>query len=117
MDSPHTIGLFRGSEISPWLEDVARLRIGVFRAFDLSSRAYNWWFRGRSFEEPTTLSAPLAIPLSDIESVAQSKWFGRRITIRSRSGDEYRFDFENKKQSIGVVAKIEACRKAFRSLV
>lgn len=31
MDSPHTIGLFRGPEISPWLEDVARLRIGVFR--------------------------------------------------------------------------------------
>ncbi len=33
MDSPHTIGLFRGPEISPWLEDVARLRIGVFSAW------------------------------------------------------------------------------------
>lgn len=34
MDSPHAIGLFLGpAEISPWLEDVARLRIGVFRAW------------------------------------------------------------------------------------
>lgn len=33
MDSPHTIGLFRGPEISPWLADVARLRIDVFRAW------------------------------------------------------------------------------------
>ena len=31
MDSPHTIGLFRGPEILPWLEDTARLRISVFR--------------------------------------------------------------------------------------
>lgn len=31
MDSTHTIGLFRGHEIHPWLEDVARLRIAVFR--------------------------------------------------------------------------------------
>ena len=31
MDSPHTIGLFRGPEISPWLEQVARLRLAVFR--------------------------------------------------------------------------------------
>lgn len=33
MDSPHTIGLFRGPEIASWLEDVARLRIDVFRAW------------------------------------------------------------------------------------
>lgn len=33
MDSPHTIGLFRGPEITPWLEDAARLRISVFRAW------------------------------------------------------------------------------------
>lgn len=31
MDSPHTIGLFHGPEILPWLEHTARLRIGVFR--------------------------------------------------------------------------------------
>lgn len=31
MDSPHTIGLFRGPEILPWLADTARLRISVFR--------------------------------------------------------------------------------------
>ncbi|MET0289042.1 MAG: GNAT family N-acetyltransferase [Pseudoxanthomonas sp.] len=31
MRSPHTIGLFRGPEILPWLEDVAALRIAVFR--------------------------------------------------------------------------------------
>ena len=31
MDSSHTIGLFRGPEISPWLEQVARLRLAVFR--------------------------------------------------------------------------------------
>ena len=31
MDALHTIGLFRGREIHPWLEDVARLRIAVFR--------------------------------------------------------------------------------------
>lgn len=31
MDSSHTIGLFRGPEILPWLEDTARLRINVFR--------------------------------------------------------------------------------------
>lgn len=31
MGSPHTIGLFRGPEILPWLADTARLRISVFR--------------------------------------------------------------------------------------
>lgn len=31
MDSTHTIGLFRGPEILPRLEDTARLRINVFR--------------------------------------------------------------------------------------
>jgi GNAT superfamily N-acetyltransferase len=31
MTSAHTIGLFRGPEITPWLEDVARLRAAVFR--------------------------------------------------------------------------------------
>jgi GNAT superfamily N-acetyltransferase len=33
MDSAHTIGLFRGPEIIPYLDDVARLRISVFRAW------------------------------------------------------------------------------------
>ena len=33
MDSPHTIGLFRGRAILPWLDDVARLRIEVFEAW------------------------------------------------------------------------------------
>ena len=31
MDSAHTIGLFRGLEITPWLDEVARLRLSVFR--------------------------------------------------------------------------------------
>ncbi|RXR05238.1 GNAT family N-acetyltransferase [Pseudoxanthomonas composti] len=31
MTAPHTIGLFRGPEILPWLEDVAALRMAVFR--------------------------------------------------------------------------------------
>ena len=31
MNSPHTIGLFRGPDILPYLEDVARLRVEVFR--------------------------------------------------------------------------------------
>ena len=31
MDAAHTIGLFRGPEITPWLDDVARLRVAVFR--------------------------------------------------------------------------------------
>ena len=31
MTSAHTIGLFRGPEITPWLDDVARLRVAVFR--------------------------------------------------------------------------------------
>ena len=31
MNSAHTIGLFRGPEITPWLDDVARLRVTVFR--------------------------------------------------------------------------------------
>lgn len=31
MDPAHTIGLFRGAEITPWLDDVARLRVAVFR--------------------------------------------------------------------------------------
>lgn len=31
MDSPHTIGLFRGPDIAPYLGDVARLRVAVFR--------------------------------------------------------------------------------------
>jgi len=33
MDYPHTIGLFRGPEISARLDDVARLRIGIFRTW------------------------------------------------------------------------------------
>lgn len=31
MDSPHTLGLFRGPQITPWLDDMAALRIAVFR--------------------------------------------------------------------------------------
>ncbi|MEL1264986.1 GNAT family N-acetyltransferase [Pseudoxanthomonas putridarboris] len=31
MTAAHTIGLFRGPEITPWLDDVARLRVAVFR--------------------------------------------------------------------------------------
>lgn len=31
MTPAHTIGLFRGPEITPWLDDVARLRVAVFR--------------------------------------------------------------------------------------
>lgn len=31
MDSSHSIGVFRGAEVQPWLDDVARLRIEVFR--------------------------------------------------------------------------------------
>jgi GNAT superfamily N-acetyltransferase len=31
MDSPPTIGLFRGPDIAPYLSDVARLRVTVFR--------------------------------------------------------------------------------------
>jgi GNAT superfamily N-acetyltransferase len=31
MDSSHAIGLYRGAEVLPWLEHVARLRIDVFR--------------------------------------------------------------------------------------
>ncbi len=31
MDTAHTLGLFRGPEIQPWLDDVARLRVNVFR--------------------------------------------------------------------------------------
>lgn len=31
MDSTHTIGLFRGPDIAPYLQDVARLRVAVFR--------------------------------------------------------------------------------------
>jgi GNAT superfamily N-acetyltransferase len=31
MTASHTIGLYRGPEILPWLEDVAALRIAVFR--------------------------------------------------------------------------------------
>ncbi|MEP6907365.1 MAG: GNAT family N-acetyltransferase [Pseudoxanthomonas sp.] len=33
MDAPHTIGLFRGPQILPWLDDLARLRIAVFKAW------------------------------------------------------------------------------------
>src|SRR6218665_1977914 len=31
MTSSHTIRLFRGPEITPWLDDVARPRVAVFR--------------------------------------------------------------------------------------
>lgn len=31
MESAHTIGLFRGPEITPWMDEVARLRVAVFR--------------------------------------------------------------------------------------
>ncbi len=31
MTPTHTIGLFRGLDIAPWLDDVARLRVAVFR--------------------------------------------------------------------------------------
>lgn len=33
MDSAHCIEIFHGSEVEPWLDDVARLRIAVFRAW------------------------------------------------------------------------------------
>lgn len=33
MHPPHTIGLFRGPQVTPWLDDVARLRLSVFKAW------------------------------------------------------------------------------------
>jgi hypothetical protein len=59
------------------------------------------------------LSAPVAIPLSAIESVTLSA-VPYRIKIRCHSGEEYVFGVPDRKQ---IIAKIEACRKQFQSSV
>lgn len=82
----------------------------------LPFRIYNWFVHDRPFSSaagPAIVSAPLAIPLSEIESVVSSRW-GRKITICCRSGDEYRFVVSDRKR---IIAKIEACRKQFQSSV
>jgi hypothetical protein len=69
-------------------------------------RIYNWLIHGRHFSSaagPAMLSAPVAIPLSEIESVVPSMW--GRITIRCRSGHKYRFDVARKKRKL-IIAKM-----------
>jgi GNAT superfamily N-acetyltransferase len=79
MDSPHTVGLFRGPEISPWLEDVARLRIGVFREWPYlyaGSLEYERQYLAiyaqskdslfaLAFDEGQVVGASTALPLAD----------------------------------------------------
>jgi hypothetical protein len=59
-------------------------------------------------------SAPLAIPLSAIESVVPSRTAGigpNGITIRCRSGEEYRFVVWRRKW---LISRIEQCRRQVR---
>ena len=79
MDSAHTIGLFRGTEISPRLDDVARLRIGVFRAwpylyegnFEYEREYLSAYARSKdsvfvlAFDEGEVVGASTGLPLSD----------------------------------------------------
>lgn len=79
MDSPHTIGLFRGPEISARLDDVARLRIGVFRAWPYlyegsfeSERVYlAAYARSKdslfvlAFDDGEVIGASTGLPLAD----------------------------------------------------
>jgi GNAT superfamily N-acetyltransferase len=79
MDSPHTIGLFRGPEISPWLADVARLRIDVFRAwpylyegsFDYERKYLAAYAESRdslfvlAFDDGAVVGASTGLPLAD----------------------------------------------------
>jgi hypothetical protein len=61
-------------------------------------------------------AAPLAIPLSKIESVAPSRTLGivpNGITIRCYSGEEYRFVVWGRKR---IISKIEGCRKRVQGL-
>jgi hypothetical protein len=90
--------------------------VGSLNVFNLPFRIHNWLIKGRHFLSaagPAIVSAPVAMPLSEIESVAPSRWRSM-ITIRCRSGAEHRFVVARKKL---IVAKIEACRNDLRASV
>ena len=79
MDAPHTIGLFRGPEISARLDDVARLRIGVFRdwpylyegSFEYEREYLAAYARSKdslfvlAFEDGEVVGASTGLPLAD----------------------------------------------------
>jgi GNAT superfamily N-acetyltransferase len=97
MDSPHTIGLFRGSEISPWLEDVARLRIGVFRAwpylyegsFDYESEYLAAYAESSdsvfvlAFDDGEVIGASTGLPLADHAPEFKKPFLEQEIPVDS----------------------------------
>lgn len=91
MDSSHTIGLFRGPEILPWLPQVAELRIAVFKDWPYLyegehayEREYLAAYAGSAdslfvlaFADGQVVGASTGLPLSD-ETVSFRKPFQDR---------------------------------------
>jgi GNAT superfamily N-acetyltransferase len=97
MDSPHTIGLFRGPEISARLDDVARLRIGVFRAwpylyegsFESEHEYLAAYARSKdslfvlAFDEGEVIGASTGLPLADDTPEFHQPFVERGIAVES----------------------------------
>lgn len=97
MDSPHTIGLFRGSQITPWLDDVARLRLSVFNAWPYLyegdaeyERDYLAAYAGSkdslfvlAFVDGRVVGASTGLPLSDETPAFRKPFLDQQIAIES----------------------------------
>jgi GNAT superfamily N-acetyltransferase len=97
MDSPHTIGLFSGTEIAHRLEDVARLRIGVFRDWPYlyeGSLGYEREYLSAyarsneslfvlAFDDGKVVGASTGLPLADTTVEFHQPFAGQGIAIES----------------------------------
>lgn len=97
MPPPHTIGLFRGPQITPWLDDVARLRLTVFKAWPYlyeGDAAYERDYLAAyadsqdslfvlAFVDGQVVGASTALPLSDETPAFRKPFLDQRIAVES----------------------------------
>lgn len=97
MPPPHTVGLFRGSQIAPWLDDVARLRLAVFKAWPYlydGDAAYERDYLAAyadsqdslfvlAFVDGQVVGASTALPLSDETPAFRKPFLDQRIAVES----------------------------------
>ena len=97
MPSPYNIGLFRGPQITPWLDDVARLRLSVFKAWPYlyeGDAAYERDYLAAyadskdslfvlAFVDGQVVGASTGLPLSDETPAFRKPFLDQQIPVES----------------------------------
>ena len=97
MPSPYNIGLFRGPQITPWLDDVARLRLSVFKAWPYlyeGDAAYERDYLAAyadskdslfvlAFVDGQVVGASSGLPLSDETPAFRKPFLDQQIPVES----------------------------------